>query len=319
MDILTTMKFIRGAVSTKNLVPEMKHFWINEGSIRGYNGVIALQSPIDFAVPCMPLAVPLVTAISKCEAVMSLGMTASGRLRVQSGKFLSYIECLEVPMPDIEPVGDIIELDGKALIAAIRAVKPFIGSDASRPWVNGVLLRGQSAFATNNVCLVEYWIGVPLPLTANLPIEAVNELLRITDTPTRAQVCDHSITFHYPDGRWLKTQLYSTDWPDLTQVLERPSAPRPMPPDLFEGLETIRPFLEKDGNVYFRSGGIHTSEADGVGASYQVEGLDFEGIYKLEMLKLMAEAATMADMVQYPGPCPFWNDRLRGVIIGLRP
>lgn len=319
MDMLATMRFVRGAVSTKSLVPEMKHFWIKDNTIRGYNGVIALQSPIDFAVPCMPLAVPLVAAISKCEAVMSLGLTDSGRLRVKSGPFRSFIECTDVPMPEIYPQGDLVELDGPALMKAIQAVVPFVGSDASRPWVNGILLRNKSAFATNNVCLVQYWIGVELPLSANIPMEAIREMIRIGAPPTHAQVSDHSITFHYSDQRWLRTQLYSMDWPDLESILNRDATYRPVPPALVDGLEAIKSFLEKDTNVYLKGDTIYTSEADGIGASYQIEGLDAVGIYKFEMLMMMANAAKQVDFSTYPAPCCFLNDTMRGVIIGLRP
>lgn len=316
--MLENMKFVRGAVSTKTLMPEMKHFRIEGGRIKAYNGTIALQSPIDFNVDCTPLASALVTAIGKCNEVMSIGMTDAGRLRIESGPFKAFIDCIDGPVPDVEPAGEMIPLDGLELMSAIQKVLPFVGSDASRPWVNGILLRDYSAFATNNVCLVEYWIGVKLPITANIPIEAIREIIRIGSPPTHAQVCEHSITFHYPEDRWLLTQLYSTDWPDVQKILERPGDLKPIPPALFEGLDAIRPFLDKSGNVYIRNGGVHTSPTDNLGASYQVEGIAFEGIYKLDMLKLL-EAASHADMEHYPNPCPFYNDRFRGVIIGLRP
>lgn len=318
MDMLTTMRFVRGAVATKDLAPEMKHFWILDGGIRAYNGVIALYSPIDFSVSCMPLAAPLVRAISNCNEVMAIGMTENGRLRVQSGPFRAFIECIDTPMPQIEPQGQVFEIDGAALMEAIKMVMPFIGSDASRPWVNGIYLKGQSAFATNNVCVVEYWIGTPFPMDANIPIEAIREMVRLDSPPIYAQICEHSITFHYADGRWLRTQLYSTDWPDLTAILDRPANLVPLPPALFEALEVVKPFTEKDNNVYIRDGSIHTDNEPGIGASYQVEGLDWAGIYKLDMLKLLT-VATYADMTTYPEPCMFQGGRMRGAIIGLRP
>jgi len=212
-----------------------------------------------------------------------------------------------------------VELDGKTLMQAITAVVGFIGNDASRPFVNGVYLTGKSAFATNNVCVVEYWIGADLPLTANIPIEAVKEMLRIGEPPTHAQVSDFSITFHYEDGRWLRTQLYSTDWPPLQPILERPASQLPLPATLFEALEIIKPFLEKDNNVYLRDGAVHTSPVEGIGASCDVPGLIDEGIYKLQMLHLLEGIATHADLSQYPLPTMFWGGRLRGAIIGLRP
>lgn len=319
MDIIDSLKFVRGAVSTKDLVPEMKHFAIQDGTVRAFNGVIAISCPIDFDVTCMPKAAPLVAAIGHCEDVVSLGLTAGGRLRIQSGKFKAFIDCIEDPTEvHGRPTGDMVDIDGEVLLQAFRVLKPFIGSDASRPWVNGILLRGQSAFATNNVCLAEYWLGVDLPCTINIPQKAVDELLRVKAVPVRAQLCHHSVTFHYADGRWIRSQLYETNWPDLQKVLDRPSEPQPVPPGLFEGLSVIKPFVEKQGLVYFKDGALRTHQEDGLGAVYEVAGLHGEGVYHIGMLSLLDGAATAVDFTLYPQPLTFFGDRLRGAIVGLR-
>lgn len=318
---LDVLKFVRGAVSTKDLVPEMKHFVIQQGHVRGFNGVLALSSPIDFNFDCAPKAVPMVQAIGNCEDVVALGMTDANRLRITSGPFKAFIDCVDLEgLPHQQPEGQEIQFDGEQMLAAIDKLLPFVGTDASRPWTNGILLRGQSAFATNNVCLVEYWIGSQLPFTVNIPMQAIKEMARIGQPPTHAQICAHSMTFHYADGRWLRTQLYSTEWPDVVEMLNtRQWADLPtVAAEMFEGLTKLKPFLDRNSRVLFRGGSMYTEDDDSLGASYAVDGLPDTGIYSLKMLSLLEAAATHADFSQYPQPVPFVGHRLRGIILGQR-
>ena len=317
--MLSELKFVQGAVSTKDFVPEMKHFTIKDGRVTGFNGVLALSSPIELDVSCAPKAVPLVKAIGLCQDVVSLGLTEANRLRVKSGPFKVFVDCVELEgLPEQQPSGEIIEFDGEQMLNAIKKLTPFIGSDASRPWTNGILLRGQSAFATNNVCLVEYWIGTALPFTVNVPIQAIKEMSRISEPPVNAQLSEHSITFHYADGRWLRTQLYDTNWPDVAKILDQNRTPTPAPEGLFEALHLLKPFLEMDGTIYFRGGSVYTTKDDNLGGSCEVEGLHPEGVYVHKMLSLLEGVAESVDFTAYPEPLLFYGDRLRGVILGRR-
>jgi DNA polymerase III sliding clamp (beta) subunit (PCNA family) len=318
-EILDTLRFVRGAVSTKNLLPELKHYIIQGGTVCGFNGMIALSSPIDFDIDCAPLAVPLFQAIGNCGDVTGLGITGTGRLSVKSGKFKAFIDCVDIKdIPSQSPEGEMIEFDGKQMLEAITKLVPFVGNDASRPWTNGILLRGQSAFATNNVCLVEYWIGTTLPFTLNIPMAAIKELARIGSPPTHAQLSEGSITFHYTDGSWLKTSLYETNWPDLSKILNVPASPVAVPAELFAAIEHIKPFVEKDNRIYFRHGAVCTSTREDIGASYEVEGLVDGGIYNINMLNLLNGVAEKCDFTLYPAPLLFYGSRLRGAIVGQR-
>lgn len=316
--MLTELKFVQGAVAKKDFLPALTHFAIENGTVRGYNGTLALCSPIPFDIACKPKAEPLVRAIGNCDDTVQLSMTPAGRLAVRSGKFKAFVECITGDTPHLLPTGEDVAVDGTALLEALKAVQPFIGEDASRPWCNGVLLRGASVFATNNITLVEYWAGTTLPIVVNLPRSAVRELVRIGEAPIRAQYDDNSVTFHYEGRRWLRTQLLSSEWPDLSRVLDQPSNRLPLDPRIFEGLAVIKPFADKLERVLFRDGALHTHETEGEGASYAIEGFAATGVYNIGMLELLQKAATDIDLSTYPKPCMFFGERLRGAIIGMR-
>ena len=319
--MLKELKFVSGAVAKKDLLPAMTHFCIEGGHVRSYNGTLALSSPIAFNLDCKPKATDLVKAINNCNETITLSMTDTGRLRIQSGSFKAFIECVQGDTPHVMPEGEEIHFDGEQLLKAVTTLERFVGSDASRPWSNGILLRGQSAFATNNVCLVEYWTGFQFPLVVNIPLLAVREMLRINEAPTHGQVTENSITFHYEDGRWIRTQLYNTEWPDLAKVLDAPCKAEPLSDIIFEGAESLKPFADKMGRVYLEGETMRTHLDPNEGASFSLEGhvpYDLEGIYQIEMLKLLKGVATSIDFSLFPSPAIFYGDRLRGAIVGMK-
>ena len=318
--MLTELKFIMSSVARKDYVPGLTHVVIENNTIRGYNGKLAMCAPIPFDLKCKPKAAPLYAAIRNCGESISLSMTPAGRLSIRSGAFKAFVDCTEEEAMHVLPEGERIAINGEAFLEAMKRVEPFIADDASRPWSNGVLLKGQSAFATNNVILVEFWMGGDtFPLTINFPRDAVKEVLRVDEAPEYAQANDTSFTLHYASGRWIRTQLLSTEWPDLARVLNREAKPLPLPDGFFEGVEAIRPFTDKMGSVYFESQMLCTSLVEGEGASATVPGFDSPGRYVADMLLKLRELGQITiDFSAYPDPCIFYGDRMRGAIIGMR-
>ena len=316
--MLAELKFVAGSISKKDFVPALKHFVIEGGTVRGYNGTLALCTPIPFDLACKPRGEPLVRAIANCNETVQLSLTKAGRLSIKSGKFKAFIDCIEGETPHVNPDGADVVINGHAILQALKTIAPFIGDDASRPWSNGVLLKGESAFATNNVTLVEFWTGSAVPAPINIPRSAVKEMLRINEAPLRAQMNENSVTFHYPGDRWIRTQLLTTEWPDLAKVLDRASVAQPLDIRLFEAIETIKPFVDKMGRILFRDGGIRTHAEDGEGGDFDIEGFNHEGVYQMDILNLLKDSAKTIDWSTYPSPCMFFGERLRGAIIGMR-
>lgn len=316
--MLAELKFVQGAVAKKDLLPALTHFRIEGGHVRSYNGKLALSSPINFDIDCTPKAEPFVRAIQNCDETVTLSMTPAGRLSIKSGSFRAYIECVTTETPHVVPEGEEFDIDGESMLQALKTLSPFIGDDASRPWSNGVLLKGASAYATNNVILAEYWVGAQFPITCCIPKDAIREILRIGEAPSAIQADANSISFHYSDGRWVRSNLLDTAWPDIERIIEVESNPTPVLKELFDAINALRPFTDKLGRIYIENGTISTTVEEGEGASFEIEGLEWNGVYQVDMLRLLNGVAKQADFTLYPAPCAFYGDRVRGVIIGLR-
>lgn len=317
--MLEALKFVQGAVAKKDFVQALTHFRIENGLVKGYNGMLGLCGPIALDMAVTPRAVQFVKAIQTCKDTIALHLTAAGKLSIKSGPFKAYIDCINEPWPGVDPEGDIVQLNGASILKPLSLLYPFIAEDASRPWARGILLKGQSATATNNVILVEHWMGIPFPIVVNIPKLAVTELLRINEEPTHMQVAENSVTFHFAGNRWLKTQTYSLEWPDLSKVLDADSAPVEIPEGFFDAIDDLLPFVGERGAVMFKTdGSLTTSSAEGEGATIELPYIGAVGMYSLEQLRRLGSVATRADFTRYPKPVLFFGDGIRGAFIGMR-
>ena len=318
--MLDALKFAQGAVSTKQHVPELTHFAIREGRVMGYNGRMCLSAPIALDIECCPKAVPFVKAIEACDGVVEMHVTPTGLLSVRSGKFRSTVATLPAEVfPDVAPEGSPVALTSE-LLPALRLLYAFTAEDASRPWAAGVLLDGMSAFATNNATVVEYWLGDHFPYRVIVPRFTVKELLRIGEEPTGIQLNANNITFHYDGGRWLRSQLVDGAWPkeprELLDCFASASACVPPPAQLFDALQTLAPFVGELNAVYFINETVATAREDGT--SVELEGAPRDGVFNHKLLSLLEPVVELIGFDEYPNPVPFYGDRIRGAIMGMR-
>jgi DNA polymerase III sliding clamp (beta) subunit (PCNA family) len=317
--MLQELKFVQGAVGKKDLIPEMTHFKIQNGRINSFNGHVALSTTIQLDLDCAPKASTFLKAVSSCDDTVALTMMKNGKLSVKAGKFKAFIDCVEDTSPHVLPEGTMLHVDGAKLLTALKTLSPFMGDDATRPWSNGILLKGPSAYATNNIILMEYWTGTDFPITCCIPRFAVREMIRINLVPVAAQCSDNSITFFYEGDKWLRTSLLSTQWPSaIEQILGEEAAPSPVEWSFFEALETLKPFSDELNRVYFTEGVMRTSLDADVGAVHDYPGLPAQGTFAIEKLLSLSPVAQLFDFSSYPKPCLFYGDNLRGAIIGLR-
>lgn len=329
MELLDALKFVQGSVARKELQEGLTHFRIEGGFVRGYNGNLALCSPIGLQIDCTPKAEPMLKAIAACEEAVQMTMLANGKLSIKSGGFKVSVDTLTGPTVHVEPEGEIHAIDGRLFLDGLQRVQPFISDDASRPWSCGVLVKQGSMYATNNASLVQYWFGAVFPVDCVVPRMAIKELLRIKKVPTHIQCNDNSMTFHYEDGCWLRTQLLELKWPNIESIITRTeegSNCYEVDPELFNCLERIKPFCERDGRVYIENALVRTHYEEADGASSMFREYKSVGVYNVDLLLQLKGLATQWDASRYnvpdarglATPIIFYGENMRGVIVGFR-
>ncbi len=323
--MLDSLRFVASAIAKKDYVPALTHYKIRDNRVTGFNGIFALSSDIDVDLDVMPNAVKFIAAVRACpeDEAIALNVTPAGKLAVKCGKFKSYVDCLP---PDtvatwVEPEGEEVDL-GPHFLDGIRKLAPSMGVDASRGWAMGIKLQKEFMFTTNNVMLIQYWHGTPIPFDVVIPDLAVRELIRIGEQPTKIQMTKTAISFWFGDNRWLRTNtLEGGRWPTdkLDQILSASNGPQvEFGEGFFENLETLKPFLGDHGSVYMTNSQLATSQYEGVGTMIEFDNPVIEGMqaYHHAQLMILGELAKTIDWTAYPRPLMFLGDRLRGAIVG---
>jgi hypothetical protein len=316
-----TLKLVQGAVAKKDYVPALTHFHIEDGRIYGFNGVMAISAPIDLAVTATPKAVPFVKAIESLPEgnAVVLNLTTAGKLSIKAGNFRAYVDCHDDSrgLVKVDPTGDNVPLP-KGILPVLSKLAPFMGVDASRPWAMGIQLAGRSAYATNNIVLIEHWLPLHFPQPFVLPAEAIKEMIRIKKEPVSIQITTNAVAFHYDTGAWIRTQLIEGSWPDLSRILDKPAPAGPFPVGFFDGMKRLAPFVDEVGRLYLKDGCMATHMAEGEGAVIELPGFAGVGCHQLEQMAKLSGVATSIDFGAYPSVCLFFGDMLRGAIVGMR-
>lgn len=312
--MLDQLKFVRGAVAKKDLIPVLTHFCFNGGQVQGGNGKLTICHTVDMKMDVAVEADRFLRAVDACEGEPKLKITDGGKLTVSKGKFRALLPTREVSeFPWAEPDKG-KKQPAAAFVQDLCLLRDFVAEDASRPWACGVLSSDGHVYATNNIIIVrKQTVKTP---TVNIPGFAIDELMRIKELPDSFIVGENSITFFYPDG-WLKTQLFHVDWPDVGAFFKE-EATTPVPEGLPDAVARIKPFCTnpKFPVIQFDDGCIRTQEGD---TSATVEGFDIgKGSFRVEQLEKVLAVATHLDVNKWPEPCPFRNSYLEGLLVGVR-
>lgn len=319
--MLEALKFVQGAVQRNGITPELEHFTIKDGRVTGFNGYMALSSPLPLDIEAMPKADLFHKALAACGDRTSISMGDSGRLHIRSGGFSAYIPCVDKAVYDAQPEGESFPAPS-GMAKAFARMLPFIGDDASRPWAMGLSIANGTYTATNNVILLQLWDGHRLP-TINCPRFAVAEVARIKQDPVEIRIGKGSISFLYENGRWLRSQVLSSEWPVemMDKILERPSSPEDLPEGFFDAVDKLAPFTTDGPSspIHFTAEGL-TTGAPGApeGAQVAIEGLPEGAAFRLKALQLLKHEVQKIDFWMHPAPCLFFGENSRGALIGMQ-
>lgn len=320
--MLAALRFVRGAVSTKEMIPVLTAFHIYDGRIQGMNGRLTIDCPCP-ELAGMDITIHAETflkAVDGCDGEPKLEIISEGKLKISRGGFKVVLPLLphdSFPKQAQDGVEGVKIATG--LLPSLRVLQPFMGEDASRPWACGMLFRNGMAYATNNSTLV----GVEayrFETDLNLPFYLIDELLRIGEEPGSAHSTGDSISFSFKSGAWIKSQLMALEWPGAVEsMLQFDAVQDVIPSGLARAVEKLVPFCpdKKVPIIKFTPEGIQTMDGDKSACitEFSLPG----GSFRAEPLITMLNAASHAQFAEYPARIPFSGPAgLRGIMMGVK-
>ena len=326
MDLMDALDFVGGSIGKNSVIEALSYTRISGGRILATDTELAACCPVEggFDLDATPEHGTFRHALRRASKDLEMSLTPKGQLAVKGKGFRAYVPCVDENefFDSIEPQGDAMPVDGKAMLAAMRAVRPFIGTDATRKWSQGVNLRDQSLMATNNVIMCEHYTATAFPTPMILPVRAVDELLRIETPPVSVRCDGNSATFLYPtEGCWLRSSLIGEQWPAGVRDIFRPlDGCVPIPAGFFDAVEGLKPFAGQADQVWCEGGHLKTSTAEGEGAQFAVDGLDPEVRFACG-IGMLASLKGLASHMHFDWPNPMaWKNAdgtARGVFAGM--
>jgi hypothetical protein len=323
--VLEALRLVRGAVSTKDLVPVLTHFALHDGRLQGFNGRIQMGIPVP-ELKGLSLTVPgkeFLRAVDGCGESDPVLSVSDSFLMVKAGAFSARLPTAPIEaFPLYDPSAERPTPWRGGLQPLLAGLHPFIGIDASRPWAGGISLGGKLAAATNNVIIALAALPRPWRGDCILPLAAVEELLRIALEPKALHIGDNAITFHFAGGLFLRSTLIDGTWPtsplELVQQLSQGAVWEEIPQELAQAVEQVAPFCHdfKSPAVILEAGRVRTPEGTMSAERGGFKGSGMMGTYRVEPLKTVLAVATHADWSRFPR-VPWKGNGLEGVLVGI--
>lgn len=315
--LIEALKFVALA-QQKEGTPVQTHCIINQGRMMAFNGIFATGHLIDDDLSACPHSTRLLDALGKCGANLSITQLDSGRLSIKSDRFKAFVPC--VPFDQlvcVEPDAPCAAIDDR-LKAGFDMVAPILSETAQKAMFAGALLQAGSIVGTNGHVLVEYWHGIDLPPGLIVPKAALQALTKTAKKLTRFGFSPNSATFFFEDDSFIKTQLYSEQYPDYGRIFPANVNPWPLPEGFFEGVRKIQS-LSDDKIVHFEASGMIVKDAQrNQSGSYEIQGLKDGLAFNMEYLSIVEPIFKQVDFDTEPGKAVFFGDNARGALMGIR-
>lgn len=298
-------------------VGALRNLVFKDGKLFAFNGIYQYQAPSplaaseDFSVSEDRVA----SALRACGEEAELSVTADF-LRIKNGPFTVRIKKIET-VTALEPImlaANPKKKPPKGLLEAIRKVRPFMSSDASRPWSVAVQIDSGYAWATNNLALVRS----PLPFKSTrirIPGPALDF---ISDLPSidRMDVDDKGQIIIQSGDALVRFPQAQAEWPDMSKFFDAMPATLPeLPKEMMDAASKVAKFA---GRFVSINEARMESKTDSIESEYEINFANSKGMYSASLLSLILENATHADFSFYPAPIFFRGDGIEGTAVGVK-
>lgn len=268
------------------------HVHIKDKWITAFNGILAVGHKCDNDIFACPQIKLTLAALSKCGQNIAITQLDNNRLSIKSDKFKAIIPCVATDLIE-QPVPDppIAVIDNRLK----DAFGLMLDSDNSQTiYSASVLLNGESLISSlAGAMLIEYWHGINLPIGLVIPKTLIVPITKINKKLTGFGFSSYSVTFHFEDESWIRSQLYAEQWPDISHIFDCKSNAWPFPADFFAGVAAVAPFGE--GMVYLTDERLRSHAQEGAGAEFEAPGMQGSWCYPAKQLTLLQPWATHVD------------------------
>ena len=329
--MLKALSFVSGALGKPNSADVFKNYHFKNNKIYASNSQITMCSPIPLDLECSVNGRQFQESVNRCKEAITIGLLPSGRMRVLSGKFRSFVDVSTDDFPFQEPEGEKFEIDGEKFVANAKRLQPYMSKDETRFYITGIYFSEGLMVATDGKILLECEQGEVLPDSLNIPPNVIHQIVKFKEYPTHIQASKSHIVLHYAGDRYIQSQLIDGSFPDWRRVLgDTDLWPlKEIHPELWTACDAVQNMSDNYNSVYLFKDCVRSSKDGESGAQYDVPDLLSGDVVseKLEkgdlitfnaaLLKTISASATRWGLADFPA-VKFVGEGCRGAIMGMR-
>lgn len=315
--IIEALKFIEPASKDIGQINQT-HCMLANGYAAAFDGLLMMGAKIDTEITAYPHTRRLLATLSRCDEAVQITQLDGNRLGVKSGKFSAFVPCIEPGLIQFTPPDPPLGVFNEAVVKSLECAGVIAKENAPRMVAASVLLRANSAIATDGVTLFEHWHGLPFPDLV-LPKAFISVLMKITKKPVQAGGSPTTFTVWFEDQSFIRTQLYVEAYPTeaVDKLANSQASPYPIPDELWPALAKLDAMKNDKSAVYFnpKATKLQTDHDDSVGGSYEFDHPLPDGLsFNIDFLRRFQPYVKTVDWNVGGRFAAFYGDNFRGML-----
>lgn len=314
-ELIAALKFI-SVCQKKNGEIYQQHCMLSGGWAAAMNEYMVVATPINANLQCYPHTLQLIEALNKCDSEFQMVMAGPETLSIASGYFTAVINCTSPELINLHgPDSQCGELTDD-LKPALGLCSSLLIENSPNEYTAAVLMQDNTCVGTDGVSMVEVFHGIDLPPMMLIPKSVAVAVSKTDKKLTSFGFSAHSFTFYFEDGSFIKSRLFTPQYPNYLPLMECKEKPKAIHKEFFTALETIKPFCEA-GQVYFKEGYIYSLADSNVASSYKFGGLPDGLAFSCERLLHFKTQVKKGYFDKENRKAFLFNDTMRAVVMGL--
>ncbi|HEX2243008.1 MAG TPA: hypothetical protein VHK27_07115 [Gammaproteobacteria bacterium] len=313
-DLMKSLQFVMAAQKPVG-TPYQTHCIINNHWCVAFDELLTIGCKVQEDIVACPHTTSFASALAKCGETLAITQLNESAISIKSDRFKATIKCARFEdMPISAPDPPAIEANDEIKKAFALLAWPLLDSSTTAAWKGAIYLQSNTAVACNGMVLLEYWHGLPLPAGVLIPKTSAIAIAKCDKKLVALGGSESSVTFYFEDESFIKTQLLKDNYPNYGVIFDQiPEDLTLLPNDFFAAVEAVKDFTES-GFIYLRGDRLQSHRDDGLGASYEINGVPNGFSFNPEFLK--SAQPHFFNTVFFDNRVKFSNDRIRGVIMG---
>lgn len=320
-ELLASLEFISLVNKNKSNMALFRN-----GQLISTDNVVTIGIPINTDLNVCPNLEKTIAALKICGRSFDITQLPEDAILIKSGNFRAKISCIPVelvPINELQPdIGQYV-ID-RRFTDALAGVSRIAVENATRLVETSVFCRNGTVISSDGKILLEIFHGISFPEII-LPKHSASILAKTKKEPKLFGVSYNqenkisSITFHFEDKSWLKSQLYVESWPDINRILAATDfVLEDLPSDFFDACINISNFIDVGKPIFLEKEVIKNNINDNTASQVLKVGTTITAAFNPNYIKFLINYVDKIGYSERAHILYFYGKNARAALMTMR-